>query len=243
MAQPGEIDDPQVLLQLADLQRLMPDASRQRCFRMISMIAIQEHMNVTPHRALRLMDRIVRCSQRLTPDIKVQQLRPELEQDHKNDAAYTEAVRRDLLSAVDRKPHVSLRQLKVFYLENDDGHRVLKVNPEAFQQEQPAAPAPAQLPASAAAAGARLTRQTLQTMSQQRVAETATARARVVPAADCVQAVIDAAVTGRNYVTDWTAEELECDLGAVAYFQSHVEDLHKVVRALMEMKAEADACV
>ncbi len=64
-----------------------------------------------------------------------------------------------------------------------------------------------------------------------------------MPAADCVQVVIDAAVTGRNYVTDWTAEYLECDLRAVAYFQSHVEDLHKVVRALMEMKAEADASV
>ena len=71
---------------------------------------------------------------------------------------------------------------------------------QALQPPQPPhRQGPAQLHAAAAGAASRLTRQTLQAMTTQEVAESATARAGVVPAAECVEAVKMGGIIAVNY--------------------------------------------
>ena len=77
-------------------------------------------------------------------------------------------------------------------------------------------------------------------MSQQELADSATARAGVQPAAACVEAVKGASIVAANYQT-WTAENLEGNLKKVKYFLDHDDHMRAVIVALLDVKAKADS--
>ena len=84
----------------------------------------------------------------------------------------------------------------------------------------------------------KLTKEMLIAMSQQEVAECATARARVEPADPCVEAVKEAILNG-SAVFNWSEKIINGEIRDVQYFKDHLENKIKVMDALLGMKAEA----
>ena len=91
-------------------------------------------------------------------------------------------------------------------------------------------------------APARLTRERLLAMSQQELADSATARAGVQPAAACVEAIKEAGIVSSEFHL-WTAENLQSNLEGVKYFRYLADDIPAVIGALLGIKAEADVQV
>ncbi len=79
-------------------------------------------------------------------------------------------------------------------------------------------------------------------MSQQELADSATARAGIQPAAACVEAIKEAGIVSSEFHL-WTDENLQSNLESVQYFRYLADDIHAVIGALLDMKAEADAQV
>ena len=85
----------------------------------------------------------------------------------------------------------------------------------------------------------RLTRESLLAMTQKGVAEAATARANVVPAAACVAAVMECGVVPTDF-HNWSDKNLQDDFADAKYFQDNTGHMESVIQALLDMKAEAD---
>ena len=99
--------------------------------------------------------------------------------------------------------------------------------------------------ANAHPSSSRITRETLQTMPSKEIAEFVTANSRDLLLArevdSCVQAVMDAAIMGRNYNNDWTLDGLMQDLSDVPYFRGKDRLMNRIISVLLEMKAVANA--
>ena len=90
-----------------------------------------------------------------------------------------------------------------------------------------------------------ITRQALLAMTQKQIAEYVTVRVGNLMPVDemesCVQAVMEAAIMGRNYDDDWTLHGLMQDLSNVPYFQGKHFLMDNIISVLLEMKAVANA--
>jgi hypothetical protein len=85
----------------------------------------------------------------------------------------------------------------------------------------------------------RLTPEILMAASSQDLAQEAAARAGIQPPEDCVSAIVDH-VNGRTYRTEWRAKDLMIKLKNLPYFVANRQHLIPIIRALVDMKAEAE---
>ena len=90
-----------------------------------------------------------------------------------------------------------------------------------------------------------ITRQALLAMTQKQIAEYVTVRVGdlmpVHEMENCVKAVMEAAIMGRNYDGDWTLDDLMHVLSDVPYFQGKPVLMDNIISVLLEMKAVANA--
>ena len=88
---------------------------------------------------------------------------------------------------------------------------------------------------------ARLTRERLLAMSQQEVADSATARAGVQPAAACVEAVKEAGFVGADFQT-WTAETVYYSFATLPSLPRNCNLSSSLIAAIIITTAEASMC-
>jgi predicted RNase H-like nuclease len=240
MAQPTHRAD-QIEQEIAHFQSRIPCASRTHCLRLVALDTIISRLQLTRHRAQRLVDRILSLnfSMPLSPELQLSSLRPELEKSHAGDGKYTHEVRKDILCSIAANELLLLKDLNILQLCSLESavNKPLNVKHESSTAAHAAHTAAGR---EGCAGSATLTPEAIKAMSPNDIADLATHRADIATA-DCVLAVSELAFSGRTWKKDWQRETLSQTFAKSAYFQAHPAHRDKIIDALVAMRAEAES--